>query len=87
MYIFIKEVTDMIFKLPIALEDVLEEIKLKPIDFMELENKLTEEELSVLEVIISRNTKAEYRLYIREMCLKLQKRGKLPGEYVRLTTI
>ena len=77
----------MIFKLPIALEDVLEEIKLKPIDFMELENKLTEEELSVLEVIISRNTKAEYRLYIREMCLKLQKRGKLPGEYVRLTTI
>lgn len=77
----------MIFKLPIALEDVLKEINLKPIEFMELEEKLTEEELEVLEVIFSRNTKAEYRLYIREMCLKLQKRGNLPGEYVRLTII
>lgn len=75
----------MKFKFPRALEDLLEEINLKPIEFMELEGKLTEEESNVLEVIFSVNSRAEYIIYIREMCLKLQKRGALPDKYLRLT--
>ena len=71
----------MLWKLPEALEEVLEEIGMLPIEYMELEKELSDKDLEILDVIVRTHTKAEYRLYIKEMCKKLEKKGKLDTKY------
>lgn len=71
----------MIFVYPKAYLELLEELSISVAEWEDLESLLTAKEVEILEVIITKHTRAEYLLFFKEMCSKLNSKGKLPTKY------
>lgn len=78
----------MVFCLDENLLDVLREYDILPYEYFELKEMLNINDYNIIfESVIRKNTKAEYRLYLKEIVSKLKRDNLLSSDYDKIKWI